>query len=415
MSRGAGRAPLVAPFAAEHYAALDRLDDLLAPPYDVIAEPERATLAARHEHNIVHLILPRGDGDRYQEAARLLEHWRRAGVVRCDASPAVYVVQQEFSVDGRAKVRTGLIGAVAVEPFDAGRIKPHERTHAGPKQDRLSLMRSTRTMFEALLMMSRDPEGELARLVARATQAGTPWAEGCARDCRMRAWRLTGSEGAALAAAAGRDALYIADGHHRFETAVAFRREAPAAARTLALIVPVRDPGLVVRPTHRLVYGGPVSNRIVEQLKTRCVVHEPPPGADHRGLLERAAETGGGCVVVFPGGRLLALGRRSDTEAAALAAFDPPVRRLDVTWADGCVVATLRAAMEGPWVGYSSDADEVVAEVSRGQAQAGVLLNPPAVDDVLAVADAGAFMPPKSTYFQPKVPSGLVMLPYDRA
>jgi uncharacterized protein (DUF1015 family) len=183
------RLPLVAPFTAERYATPERLTDLLAPPYDVIAQPERAALAGRHQHNIVHLILPEGADDRYQAAAERLRQWRRAGVLVTDPSPAVHVVQQAFTVAGRALVRTGLIAAVAAEPFDEGRVKPHERTHAGPKQDRLALMRSTRTMFEALLMLTRDSTNELAQLLAETTGHDAPWAEATVGDATIRAWR----------------------------------------------------------------------------------------------------------------------------------------------------------------------------------------------------------------------------------
>jgi uncharacterized protein (DUF1015 family) len=415
MSDLPGGDPLVAPFLGEHYATLDRLVELLAPPYDVIAEPERAALARRHPNNIVHLILPEGNGDRYHAAAQRLERWRRDGVLVTEPSPAVYVVQQEFTVDGRGRVRTGLIAAVAAEPFEAGRIKPHERTHAGPKQDRLALLRSTRTMFEALLMLSRDPGGELAERLAQATEVAAPWATGSVRDVAVRAWRVAGPRAAELAAAAGRGALYIADGHHRFETAAAFRREVPAAARTLALVVPVRDPGLVVSPTHRIVRGRSLADDVATQLQAQCVIRPLSHDTDPRAALASLTPAGRGCVAVLPGSRLMALARRPDAPPGPLVSFDPAVRGLDVTWADAYVVAALRNATDGADVGYSADAAEVIAEVRSGRAQAGVLLNPPAVEDVLAVADAGGFMPQKSTYFLPKVPSGLVMLSYDRA
>jgi uncharacterized protein (DUF1015 family) len=405
------RMPLVSPFVGEHFARLDRLSDLLAPPYDVIAEPERIALAARDDQNIVHVILPQGNGDRYSRAAARLEQWRRDRVLVAEEVPAVYVVQQEFAgPGGRRTVRTGLIGAVAAEPFAAGRIKPHERTHAGPKQDRLALMRATRTMFESLLMLTRDPGGELARALGTVT-GHDPWAAGSVRGDAVRVWRVEGAAGERLADIAGGDALYIADGHHRFETAVAYRSERPSADRTLALIVSLVDPGLVVLPTHRIIHGHAVPTDMVARLGTRTRVEELA-GTGYEAGLARVKASGGGCVAVVPGG-LLALTRAPGSDPAPLEQFHSSVRGLDVTWADAYAVATLREACAGR-VAYSSDADEVVKQVRDGTAASGVLLNPPEVADVLDVADAGGYMPQKSTYFLPKVPSGLVLLPLDR-
>ena len=405
--------PLVAPFVGEHFSALDRLSDLLAPPYDVIAEAERGTLASQHEHNIVHLILPQGDGDRYAQAAARLDRWRSDGVLVAGESPAVYVVQQEFTMPGgRTMVRSGLVGAVAAEPFETGRVKPHERTHRGPKQDRLALMRATRTMFEALLMLTRDTAGELARSVTGVVNGGSPWVVARVRGDVIRVWRVEGLAAYRLADAAGRDALYIADGHHRFETAVAFRAEFPFAKRTLAMVVALSDPGLVVLSTHRVIYGRALGNDVSGRLGTSCHVLELGVG-DHHAALANVKAAGGGCVAVLSGGRLLALTRRPDADPRLLTPFHQAVRRLDVTWTDAYVVSALREACDGR-LGYSSDGAEVVAEVRAGQALVGVLLNPPAVADVLDVADAGGFMPQKSTYFLPKVPSGLVLFPYHR-
>src|SRR6185503_9396502 len=128
-----------------------------APPYDVIAPPARAALAGQSPHNIVHVILPEGNGDRYRNAAGRLADWRRQGVLVRDTEPALYVVQQSFETSSSQRhVRTGVIGALSVEPYSAGRVKPHERTHAGPKADRLELLRATKAMFEALFLLARD-------------------------------------------------------------------------------------------------------------------------------------------------------------------------------------------------------------------------------------------------------------------
>jgi uncharacterized protein (DUF1015 family) len=147
--------PLVAPFMGERYAEQRRLGDLIAPPYDVVNPEERQKLAERDPHNVVHLILPEGDEARYENAARQLEEWRAAGVLVADDKASVTVLRQEFSTpEGARLVRTGVIGGVAVEPLSAGRVLPHERTHKGPKEDRLALLEATEAMFEALFMVA---------------------------------------------------------------------------------------------------------------------------------------------------------------------------------------------------------------------------------------------------------------------
>lgn len=402
--------PLVAPFHGERYAASDRLSDLIAPPYDVISESERARLAARSAHNIVHLILPAGNGDRYQAAGALLRRWRADGVLVRDREPGLLVVQQEFADQGGVRrSRTGLIGAVAVEPFEAGRVRPHERTHAGPKEDRLALLRATHTMCEAVFMLVRDGSGDLTRELATVI-ARPPAASAALAGVAIRVWRVSGPTADRLAGAAGAEPLYIADGHHRFETALAFRRGHPSADRTLSLIVSLRDPGLVVLPTHRIVQGASLSEDAVRQrLAGGFTIDLLDPGRDLRGAL--AELRGTGCLVGLAGGRRLALRLRT-AGIAAEAEKVPALRRVDVSWADRLVLPVLRGSGDAGRVTYTSSVQDVIDAVDGGQAAAGMLLNPPAVEDVLAVADAGAFMPQKSTYFFPKVPSGLVLLDY---
>lgn len=390
--------PLVSPFPGERYAAADRLGRLIAPPYDVISPAERAELAARDRCNVVRVILPQGGADRYQLAAATLEEWRRAGVLVRDPEPAVWVVQHEYSdLSGRRRLRTGFIGALAVEPFSTGRVRPHERTHKGPKEDRLALLRATRTMCEALLVLAPDPEGGLAASLEAATDAA-PFAEAEFQKERLRLWRVSGSSALELCLYASQGALYIADGHHRYETALTFKEEFPAADRTLALVVSIRDPGLLLLPTHRVVYGGAVEWESIQEPLARWFRIVPVESRSSSGDL----------VLVLRGLKFFEL-RRSTSALAAIGDLHPAVQDLAVAWADRLVLPLLVRGGDAK-VAYSSSAGEVVSRIAAGAASAGVLLSPPTVEQVLAVADAGAAMPQKSTYFFPKVPSGLVML-----
>lgn len=404
---------LIAPFRGERYAGGVRLTEVIAPPYDVIAESERAELAKRHPSNVVHVILPQGNGGRYANAAARLAEWRRSGWLAADLGPGVYVVRQRFSVAGGVwRERTGVIAAVAAEPFSTGRVKPHERTHPGPKQDRLALLRATGTMCEGLLMLTRDKGGGLRQALADVV-AGMPTTQAQLDRVTISMWRVGEPRAARLAALIGRDPLYIADGHHRYETAVAYRAENPTAARTLALIVPLGDPGLVVLPTHRLVSGKPVPRDVVAGMTKRFVVEALSGLREVRGALAALRGGPGGCVVALKG-EAFRLARRTGKPPAELSQAGKVVGSLDVAWADALVVPQLKEAAGAGQLNYTPDLDAALQAVDSGSAAAAVLLAPPAVEDVLAVADAGEFMPPKATFFTPKVPSGLVFLNYGR-
>lgn len=406
---------LVVPFRGERYARRHTLTERLAPPYDVLSPAQREMYARRHPHNIVHLTLPAGGDDGYARAAALYRQWQDDGVIQQDKTPSVYIVEQEFTVrTGERFTRTGVIGAVAVEPFTAGRIKPHERTHAGPKEDRLALVRATNATFEALFMLARDDEGKLCRLLEVAKQR-RPSVTGELQGDAIRLWRVRGADARALAAEAGRGALYIADGHHRYETAETYRAANANADRLPALVVPLGDPGLMVLPTHRVVVGDAIDwARLVDDLRGRFQIRELRPDAHYIEELAEMKSRGTAALVVGPGGYALALLLKGGASLGDLPfANEPTVAALDVARVDEIIVRRLvDGAGEGARIEYTPDASDVIDRLRTGQASAGVLLNPTAIEQVLAVADAGAAMPQKSTYFVPKVPSGLVIMNY---
>lgn len=394
--------PLVEPFRGERYAAAGRLGNRLAPPYDVITPEARAQYAARSAHNIVHLTLPAGEGEaRYQQAAATLEEWRRAHVLVPDEEPSVYVVQQGFRTpDGRTHFRTGVIGGVCVESYEAGRVRPHEKTHAGPKQDRLALTRATEAALEAIFVLAPDESGELLRRL-HAVCRHDPTAVGAVDGSDVGLWRVGGEEGAGIAALAGSGNLYIADGHHRYETAVHYREERPEADRLPALIVPTRDPGLVVLPTHRILRGGRIAPDILAAIDEGAAESHAIANPELTlPLLKELSEEGPACAAVLSdGSRRAWLLPAAEGEAGIVA-----VERL--------VISPLReaAGAEGATAYTPSDA-EALAALQAGAAAA-VLVTATPVHEVLAVADRGGTMPPKSTYFVPKVPAGLVLMDY---
>ncbi|HEV2591436.1 MAG TPA: DUF1015 domain-containing protein, partial [Gaiellaceae bacterium] len=228
--------PSVRPFKALRYSS-SALDKLVAPPYDVISDEQRLDYLARDPHNVVHLTLP----DSPEQAAEELAAWREDGTVVEDDSAFWWVAQDYTGPDGVARTREGFAASVEAKPYSAGEVLPHERTHAGPKEGRLRLVRATRTQLEPIfLLYDADPP------VARPD--GEPDMDVEEGGVRTRLWRIP-----ATAAVEVDTPLLIADGHHRYETAVAFREEEPSATHLMAVLVSSRAPGLEIFPTHRLV------------------------------------------------------------------------------------------------------------------------------------------------------------------
>ena len=406
---------LVAPFRGERYAAVERLNALIAPPYDVIDQAERARYAALAAENIVHVMLPEAppgapEDDRYRAAAERLASWRRTGVLRRDPEPALYVLAQDFTLPtGERLTRRGVFAAVAAEGYEPRRVRPHERTHAGPKADRLALMRATATNIESIFVLAPDRDRALATALAKVSQ-GKPDATAELNGVGIRLWIVRDPSRFPLPPSP----LYIADGHHRYETASAYALENPAADRVLALIVSAQDPGLAVLPTHRVIFGtGRELEHMLPRWREWFDVQPLAPGSDPVATLASLGKGRTACLVADRSRILtLLLKPGSLPDRLPRLAQSAAVRDLDVATIESLVVKEiLGAGMSTPIVRYVADAKEALGMVQDGGAVMAVLLNPTKVEQVFAVADAGDVMPPKSTYFVPKVPSGLVLRP----
>jgi uncharacterized protein (DUF1015 family) len=346
---------LVKPFRALRYdeRRAGPLRDLVAPPYDVISAEARERYLTNSPYNVVHVTLPDDEAD----AARALAEWQSDGVLAREAEPSLWWLAQDYSgPDGIARRRDGLVGTLRVEPYEAGVVLPHERTHAGPKEGRLRLLRATRTHVEPIFLLY---EGRLEG------PAGAPLVDVDLDGVRSRLWRIDVTPPAELADAP----LVIADGHHRYETALAFHREdgTEASAWMPVVIVPTRQEGLTIFPTHRIA----TRTKPLPPL-------ESSSNGDDRAIAEVYTRSGSGYLRGYPG-------------------------ELDVD-----LVA--RYAAE---VGYTPSADEARAAVDAGDAEAAFLLRPPTVEQVAAAAKAGRTMPQKTTFFYPKLTSGLFFLPLD--
>jgi uncharacterized protein (DUF1015 family) len=410
-------ADLVAPFRGERYAAAEKLSRLIAPPYDVIDSSERARYAALDADNIVHVMLPearpgRPDDDRYHAAAERLAAWRASGVIRRDPDPGLYVMAQDFTLPtGEKCTRRGVFAAVLAEGYEPRRIRPHEHTHAGPKADRLALMRATATNIESIFLLAPDHDRSLANAVAEIGR-GKPDANAELNGVGIRLWTVRDVSRFPLPDAP----LYIADGHHRYETASAYARENPTADRLLSFIVSAQDAGLAVLPTHRVIFGA--GRDLDGELPRWREVFDvqPVPAGGGRDVVATLAALGRDrtACIVADRSRMVALVLRPGVLPDRLPSLaqSEAVRSLDVARVESLVVKQiLGAAVSTPIVRYVPDAKQALDTVQHGGAAMAVLLNPTKVEQVFAVADAGDVMPPKSTYFIPKVPSGLVLRP----
>ena len=415
----------VRPFEAVRYAPGTDLSLALCPPFDTISPEEQQRLYDHSPVNAVRLELP-ADGDRYQSAARTLKAWLRDGVLVRDNAPAFYVFQQEFRHAGVTYRRTVLCARLRLEPWETGVVLPHERTFRGPKVDRMKLLHALRLNTSPVFLMYADSRREIAPLLTRALSE-PPEAEFAGADglpkrlVRVADPDLTAAVGDGLSA----EKLYIADGHHRYETALAFRDESAGAAGerpeefVLAALAAVSDPGLLVLPIHRLVRVDLPPARTLDSLRP---LFDIDARVSLHGLLTEMSARGENANVfglAIHGLSDLYLLTLRDPETAGHylpAERSPAWRRLDAAVADHVILRGVLGLTEGQMedirsVWYSEDAEAAVAEVRSGRAGCALLLNPLPPPRVLAVADAGERMPQKSTFFYPKIPTGLVFNP----
>ncbi|HLK93903.1 MAG TPA: DUF1015 domain-containing protein [Polyangia bacterium] len=427
----------IVPFRGLRYDP-ERVGDMsrvLAPPYDVIGDAERAELEARHPQNVVRIELPRGEGDaRYAEAARLLGAWTTEGIVRAEAKPAFYVYEQQFALPqapGRLYTRRGFFAAVRLEPFERRVILPHEKTLAGPKEDRLKLMRATRTQTSPIFGLYRDADGG-AREIVDAAAAAVPAVDATTADrVRHRLWRLAEPTAiAGLVRLLGEKQILIADGHHRYETLLGLGPElraldyaAGGAAADFAMMFLARaeDPGLLVLPTHRLVKNLPELDFAGLRAAAGAAFDITEGDEATAEAIEERLGREGTAGVVFavrvPGvERTTWFTLKSIVDLSALG--PPALRKLDVTVLHGVILGPIlgidAAAMESQsYLGYTHDTAEAMARVAAGEAQAAFFMNATKVEEVLAACEAGFVLRQKSTYFQPKLATGLVMYGLD--
>ncbi|HET9163478.1 MAG TPA: DUF1015 domain-containing protein [Solirubrobacterales bacterium] len=424
----------VRPIRATHYDldVVGSLQDVTAPPYDVIDTAMRAELLQRSPYNAVAIDLPKPygetgpqqtDDDPYERAARTMEEWRGAGALVGDSEPAIWAMTQDYTgPDGTARTRHGILAGVRVEDFSAGQVLPHERTLPGPKKDRLDLTRATRHNLSPIFSLATDDPWPL---VAPAIEGVEPWGEASDEGGTVtRVWRVADPTilSAVTELLAGAQ-LLIADGHHRYETAIAYRDEAGGSGEgefTLMALTGLDDPGLTVFPTHRLLSGFRADperqRRLGEGLRELFDATEVPLEQ-----LDPLGEEGAGVFGLYDCFHKRAFRLRLKDSAVAaldeqLAGKPEAYRRLDAAILETLVLKGIAGLSEDDilakrGLGYSKSVEDSLALLEEGAYDVAFLLRPIPVDQVKAICESEENMPPKSTYFFPKVPTGLVFNP----
>jgi uncharacterized protein (DUF1015 family) len=446
----------ISPFAGLRYAT-ERVGDVasvLCPPYDVINEDERRELEARHPENVVRLELPRGiDDARYTTAARLLGSWISEGIVRAEAREAFYLYEQQFSYPatvggsplrpamdsaaqspaastrsgGERYTRRGFFAAVRLEPFERRVVLPHEKTLSAPKEDRKRLLRATHTQISPVFGLYRDAGGAARGLLEQAA-TGAPAVDATTADgVRHRLWVITAPAAVdGLRTLLADKQILIADGHHRYETMLGLAPEmrpldvaagAAASDHAMMFLARAEDPGLLVLPTHRMVKDLPdfsFDGLIAAAAAAFDIAHGDETTAE---AIEARLAREGDKRVVFA---VRAPGRPSTIWMTLKAILDlsalgpPTLRNLDVTVLHGVILGPLlaidaEALANQSFLTYTHDTAEALGRVERGEIQAAFFMNATKVEQVLAACEAGSVLPQKSTYFLPKLATGLVM------
>ena len=403
--------PEIQPFHGVLYQGV-ALEQVLAPPYDVITPFQRDTLYDRHPKNIVRVILNREPGDAgYADAGRCFREWRQDGTLAPDAAAALYVVEQRFAWEGRSLVRVGLLARVRAEDPAKGVILPHEQTRKGPREDRWRVLQETRANFSPIFMMVPDAGARLQGLLAAAL-SGEPAARytddgGVAhRVFRVSDEARIGAFRSALQAVKA----YIADGHHRYATALRHRdANGPDGAWTLGYFTPMDAAGLLVLPYHRILAEGPSRDAARQALEGRFLM------SDARDAAAAARDAGQSTMpyafaLAWPEGGALVAEALPEAEDLFPPETPASLRALDTQFFHAVVLPKL-LGVKDEHVSYVHSLAEAQDALRDRACRLAALMRGTPVRHIVDVAEARESMPAKATFFHPKLPSGLVIHP----
>ena len=420
--------PEIIPFRGFRYnqSKVD-IHDVVAPPYDVIPPEQQERLYDRSPYNVVRLILGR-EADRYASSAATLKQWISEAILMRDPNPAFYVLHQEFGGDdGKPITRKGFVALCRLEEFEKKIVLPHEKTLAKPKEDRFKLFKATNSNFSQIFSFYSDPEKKIDRMLNGVAKT-KPAIDVSYDDVRNSVWTVTDNEVIQnIRAAIAEKQVLIADGHHRYETALAYRdwMRSNAAHHTgrepynyvMMFFTNVDDEGLVIYPTHRLIHSLPLFDRgkFLESVERFFIVREYK---DEEAIMIALASSPVPSFGLLMGGDstvyLLSLKPTTLPTEIVRDPLPPEVKELDVTILHSLILKDLlgismEAQEQKRNLNYVRDAQEAYQSVLKGHAQLAFVMNATKIHQVRSVARAGFTMPQKSTYFYPKLVSGLVM------
>jgi uncharacterized protein (DUF1015 family) len=429
--------PDILPFRGVRYdvARVGTLSDVVAPPYDVIDSALQDRLYRASEYNVIRLELNReepGDTEaqgRYARASRFLRDWLRQGILREEDHAALYLYEQTFEVEGSTHTRRGFLGRVRLEPFGQGKIYPHEQTLSGPKADRLALYHATGFNLSPIFGLYPDGDGDVLRSVESGLRDRTPLVATDHLGVENRLWVVDDQKAhAAVRGMMAAKPVFIADGHHRYETGLKYRDERARAGELsgdddpanfcMMMLVGMSDPGLLILPTHRLVSGFPgltaetMADRLAPHFEVR-ITGEGEAGC--RAAWQAIEQSGDQDVLGFgtvSDGRWLLARLRSDEAMDRLTPeHSPEWRNLGVSVLHVLVLESLLASLGKPSCRYVHLLGEVLDDVAARGCDLACLVPPARMEHVEAIASGLETMPPKSTYFYPKLLTGLVLNP----
>ena len=404
----------IRPFRALRYpSSLGTLESLLAPPYDVISEEQRTALLNRHPRNIARVILkdPADSVRGYERIGETFKAWREEGTLVQDKEPALYLLEQRFAWEGRSFVRSGILARFRVEQDGSPLIRPHEKTRGPAKEDRFSVLKATRSNFSPIFLFFED-KGAFAQAAARAREAHPVLATyKDDDDVAHTMWAIEGKEHIKdLAAAAGGGPSYIADGHHRYATAQRYLREVgPEGAATYGYFCP-NDDGLLVLPYHRILFGAPSLSEAKSRLEGRYLLNAVT-GAEAAARAAANSTLPFAFALLWPDGEALVCESAPGVEDELPKEAPPCLKDLDTYFLHQAGLRHL--GLTDPRVEFVHSLAEAKTELSRHRDAAAVLMRATPLRHIAAVADAAESMPPKSTFFHPKIPSGIVVHPLE--
>ena len=438
----------LAPLRGLHYN-LNMVPDLaqvVTPPYDVISPAQQSAFYIQHPYNMVRLILPRTksadtpENNRYTRARRDFNAWQQAGILVREPQPTIYYWETTFNYEGRRLTRGGLVGLVRLEPFESGVVRPHEKTFSATKNDRFQLMQQCQAHFSPIFSLYPDPKNQVLDTLRQGRPATPLFAFEDADGFKQRFYRVTNPE--ILGDTVNKMAelsIYIADGHHRYETALAYqdwlRRQFPTASPrapfnyVLMYLSNLLDDNLIILPAHRLL----VTHRLAQFDESQLLAQLPEyfdlqkftpsvgdfaaNGTQLAAALAQAGETGTTLGLAAPGSRIWLLKLKPGVMNGRLAADIPPaLAQLDVMALNYLIFEKIMGLSrqeqdDEETFKYASTAAQALEAVACGRVGLAFLLNPTRIAQVQEVAAAGLIMPRKSTYFYPKILAGLVIHP----